>query len=101
MSCQESKCQCDSTQKYWSNKVKKCVNLLSYGETGCNLDQECTGNLKCDFEICACERSSLKEIYWHVTEKVCLEKKKLTEFCEDSNEYSNIQALFCLNNKCQ
>ena len=71
LSCQESKCQCDSTQKYWSKKENKCVNLMSYGETGCNLDHECIGNLKCDFEICTCERSYFTEMYFNGT--LCLE----------------------------
>ena len=67
LSCQNFECQCDLNIKYWSYKENKCVDLLSYGVVGCDSDKNCLANLKCEFEMCNCERSVINEKYWNGT----------------------------------
>jgi len=93
LSCQDSKCQCDFSKKYWSYKENKCVNLLSYGETSCYLDKECIGNLKCNYGMCNCGSTTLNEMYWNGS--YCVQAGGKWAKCE--KDYQCKSPYICLN----
>jgi hypothetical protein len=46
LSCQSSKCECNSTQ-FWSTSSLNCINRYTYNAGTCTADNQCTSNLIC------------------------------------------------------
>lgn len=82
LSCSSSLCKCDSSIKFWSASQLTCLNLITYGNNGCNSDSQCEPNKnlfcnlnaaanKCDCPtssvngMCDCIRTSGNENYWN------------------------------------
>lgn len=117
LSCQQSSCECDSSTQFWSATQVKCINYLSYGESNCTDNKQCSTNLICNLNVsanncncpksssngmCDCPRVFNNETYWNGSH--CVPALKYGDKCPNGKDFTCEQFregnLKCYNSVC-
>jgi len=110
LSCKDRKCVCNSKTSFWSHTQSKCIQFLKYGQIGCTSSQQCSLNLVCNvyplfdknnctcpvrsmLNMCDCERSRDKQMYWNGVE--CVQAGLKDSKCK-KYDYECMDSLICL-----
>ena len=103
LSCQNSFCQCDSTNRFWHGTDQKCVPFLTYAGLGCTVDANCISSqkLSCIVGKCDCVSVQSNETFWDVSVSVCKPSRGYEESClANSSCRALSEYLFCSGGLC-